>query len=69
MGQLMPDLYQVDELQGLVRTDTLPVRYAWIDFKVNGPENKLYFNKFQEQFLIEAHESLETLRPRLQNWN
>ena len=36
MGQYVTDLYQVDELQGLVRSDAPPVRYLWVDFRING---------------------------------
>jgi hypothetical protein len=48
MGQYVTDLYQVDELQGLVRSDALPVRYLWVDFRINGQENKIYLGKFRE---------------------
>lgn len=58
MGQLVSDLYQVDDLQWMSRSDALPVRYAWVDFKVNGQENRLYFDRFKEEFAIEAHDSL-----------
>lgn len=68
MGQYTSDLYQVEELQTLVRMDTLPYRYLWMDLKVNNPENQIYLGKFREEFTVEPHATVESLRARIRDW-
>lgn len=68
MGQYTSDLYQVEELQTLVRIDALPFRYLWIDFKVNNPENQIYLAKFREEFAVEPQATVDSLSLRVRDW-
>lgn len=68
MGQYMSDHYQVEDLQSMVRSDSLPVRYLWIDLRVSGQENQIYLGKFREEFTVEPHPTVDSLRLRVQEW-
>jgi hypothetical protein len=67
MGQYMSDHYQVEE-QMIVRSDALPIRYLWIDLKVNWQENQMYLGKFREEFTVEPHATVDGLGVRVREW-